>query len=62
MAIDLARRPDYAKKIWCLILENTFTSIPDMATLLFGSKILWYLPLFCYKNKVSRIQLFYHSE
>ncbi|XP_046410454.1 protein ABHD13 isoform X2 [Neodiprion fabricii] len=56
VAIDLAMRPDYAKKIWCLILENTFTSIPDMASLLIGSKILQYLPLFIYKNKV-RVQI-----
>ncbi|XP_015517703.1 protein ABHD13 [Neodiprion pinetum] len=56
VAIDLAMRPDYAKKIWCLILENTFTSIPDMASLLIGSKILQYLPLFIYKNKYMSLQ------
>ncbi|PSN33489.1 hypothetical protein C0J52_15394 [Blattella germanica] len=34
VAIDVAARPEYASKIWCLILENTFTSIPDMAKFL----------------------------
>ncbi|XP_071446595.1 protein ABHD13 [Hetaerina americana] len=51
VAIDLASHPEYASKIWCLILENTFTSIPDMAAVLLGWKVLNYLPLCCYKNK-----------
>ncbi|XP_015586343.1 protein ABHD13 isoform X2 [Cephus cinctus] len=51
VAIDLATKPEYSQRIWCLILENTFTSIPDMAALLIGSKLLQYLPLFVYKNK-----------
>ncbi|KAK0180672.1 hypothetical protein PV327_003031 [Microctonus hyperodae] len=36
VAIDLATRYDNKVKIWCLILENTFTSIPDMASFLIG--------------------------
>lgn len=51
VAIDLATRGDKKHKIWCLILENTFTSIPDMASLI-GCKFLEYLPLIFYKNKV----------
>ncbi|XP_046389626.1 protein ABHD13 [Ischnura elegans] len=51
VAIDLSSQPEYASKIWCLILENTFTSIPDMAAVLLGWRVLNYLPLFCYKNK-----------
>ena len=34
-----------------MILENTFTSIPAMAELLFP--LTKYLPLVCYRNKVS---------
>ncbi|CAG9763377.1 unnamed protein product [Ceutorhynchus assimilis] len=51
VAIDLATRDNYANKIWCLVLENTFTSIPDMAKVLLGWKILHYLPIIFYKNK-----------
>ncbi|XP_066260372.1 protein ABHD13 isoform X1 [Euwallacea similis] len=51
VAIDLAIKENYTNKIWCLLLENTFTSIPDMAKVLLGWRILHYLPLFCYKNK-----------
>lgn len=52
VAIDIAIREEVSQRIWCLIVENTFTSIPDMATILIKSTILQYLPLFCYKNKV----------
>ncbi|CAH0546634.1 unnamed protein product [Brassicogethes aeneus] len=51
VAIDLARREDYASKIWCLVVENTFTSIPDMAKVLLGWRVLEYFPLVFYKNK-----------
>ncbi|XP_012279470.1 protein ABHD13 [Orussus abietinus] len=51
VAIDLATRPENSHRIWCLILENTFTSIPDMAALLTSSKLLQYVPLLLYKNK-----------
>lgn len=52
VAIDLAARLEYSQKIWCVIVENTFTSIPDMATVLMSSEILKYVPLCLYKNKV----------
>jgi hypothetical protein len=52
VAIDVAVQPEYASRIWCLILENTFTSIPDMAKVLIGWRVLQYLPLCFYKNKV----------
>ncbi|XP_014486502.1 PREDICTED: alpha/beta hydrolase domain-containing protein 13 [Dinoponera quadriceps] len=55
VAIDLATKEENSRRIWCLILENTFTSIPDMAALFVGSKILQYLPLFIYKNKYLSI-------
>lgn len=52
VAIDLASRDDYSLKIWCVVVENTFTSIPDMARVIFGWKLFNLLPLVCYKNKV----------
>ncbi|XP_066590262.1 protein ABHD13 [Prorops nasuta] len=54
VAIDLATKEENIQRIWCLILENTFTSIPDMAAIV-GSKALRYLPLFLYKNKFMSI-------
>ncbi|KAJ8666870.1 hypothetical protein QAD02_008532 [Eretmocerus hayati] len=51
VAIDISIREEISRKIWCLIVENTFTSIPDMALVLIKFRILQYLPLFCYKNK-----------
>lgn len=52
VAIDLAIREDFTNKIWCLVVENTFTSIPDMAKVLLGWRMLQYFPLVFYKNKV----------
>ncbi|CAG9840440.1 unnamed protein product [Diabrotica balteata] len=56
VAIDLATREEYVGKIWCLIVENTFTSIPDMAKVLLGWRMLQYFPLFFYKNKFLSYQ------
>lgn len=55
VAIDLASKEEYAQRIWFLMLENTFTSIPDMSAVLIGSKIR-YLPLIFYKNKYLSLQ------
>ncbi|BET02686.1 Abhydrolase domain-containing protein [Nesidiocoris tenuis] len=52
VAIDLAARADYGCKIWCLIVENTFTSIPEITSALFKYKWLKFVPLFAYKNKL----------
>jgi len=49
VAIHLASNKVYEDKIFAMILENTFTSIPDMAQLLFP--LTKYLPLICYRNK-----------
>lgn len=56
VAIDLAIRENYSNRIWCLVVENTFTSIPDMARVLLGWKILQYFPIFFYKNKYLSYQ------
>lgn len=52
VAIDMAADIEYSQRIMCVIVENTFTSIPDMAIELIHMYIK-YLPLFCFKNKVS---------
>lgn len=51
VAIDVAADPEYNQKLMCVILENTFTSIPDMAVELIHLSFK-YLPLIIYKNKV----------
>ncbi|CAG9864474.1 unnamed protein product [Phyllotreta striolata] len=56
VAIDLAAREEYVGKIFCLIVENTFTSIPDMAKVLLGWRMLQYFPVFFYKNKYLSYQ------
>lgn len=53
VAIDLAARDSSRNRIWCVIVENTFTSIPDMAKVIFGWRILNFLPSMCYKNKFA---------
>lgn len=55
VAIDLAADTEYCQRIMCVILENTFTSIPDMACELIHPSFK-YIPLFCYKNKVFKSQ------
>lgn len=52
VAIDVAADPEYNQKLMCVILENTFTSIPDMAVELIHLSFK-YLPLIIYKNKVG---------
>lgn len=58
IAIDLCTREEYAEKIWCLIVENTFTSIPDIAKVALKWRkktigLIRYVPLFFFKNKVN---------
>ena len=55
VAVDLASRVEYSCRIWCIILENTFTSIPDIAVALFKNSWFLFLPLLFYKNKVRYI-------
>lgn len=57
VAIDLAANSEYSQRIMCVIVENTFTSIPDMAIELIHPGIR-YLPLLCFKNKASQTILY----
>ncbi|GFY66582.1 hypothetical protein TNIN_479521 [Trichonephila inaurata madagascariensis] len=51
VAIDLLTHPQYAKHVLVLIVENTFTSIPDVAKAMFSSKLIDYLPTWTFKNQ-----------
>ena len=53
VAIDLASKSENRGKIAALLLENTFTSVPDVAKALFDLKIIRLLPTWCYKNRFS---------
>lgn len=52
VAIRTCSVPYYASRVACLVVENTFTSIPEMAHTLFDVRLLSYIPDWCYKNKV----------
>lgn len=52
VALHVASDPCFANRIAAVVVENTFTSIPEMARALFNFSILHYLPEWCYKNKV----------
>lgn len=53
IASDLAQT-DASPPLHCVMLENTFTSIPEMAKRLFQVFLLDYIPHWCYKNLVGR--------
>ncbi|KAL1468130.1 hypothetical protein MTO96_025638 [Rhipicephalus appendiculatus] len=44
-----------AQHLLGVIVENTFSSIPEMARVLFGWRLLRWLPDFCYKNQFRSI-------
>ncbi|CAF1213376.1 unnamed protein product [Rotaria sp. Silwood1] len=48
--------------LYCIILENTFTSIPDMAKKLFQFFLLDYIPTWCYKNVFASIKKIRHIK
>ena len=53
VAVDCVSRSEISSRIAAMVLENTFTSIPDMAKVLFSNvKLLARLPQWCHKNKV----------
>ncbi|GIX90505.1 hypothetical protein CEXT_344841 [Caerostris extrusa] len=51
VAIDLLARSELAKHVLVLIVENTFTSIPDVAKAMFNSRIINSLPIWVFKNQ-----------
>ncbi|XP_042904977.1 protein ABHD13 [Parasteatoda tepidariorum] len=56
VAIDLVSHPEYAKHVLVLIVENTFTSIPDIAREMFNLRILRWLPTCAFKNQFLSIK------
>lgn len=58
VAIDVGSDPEYYQRLMCVILENTFTSIPEIAVELIHLSIK-YLPLCVYKNLVNRFLYLY---
>ena len=48
-------------QLHAVIVENTFTSIPDMAKRLFQVFVLDYVPNWCYKNVVRQMKCCYSS-
>jgi predicted alpha/beta-fold hydrolase len=50
VAIDLVSNPVYMKKAFAMIVENTFTSIPMMATEIVSG--MERLPMICFRNQV----------
>lgn len=60
VAIDVAADLEYSGKIMALMVENTFTSIPDMAVELVHPNVK-YLPNVFYKNKVCSSWISYRE-
>ena len=50
VAIELLSLPYFTDKVFAMIVENTFTSIPHMADQLISG--LNRLPIFCFRNQV----------
>ena len=53
VAIDLAKNSPNRSHIAALIVENTFTSIPDIGRTLFNCRIIRFLPNWYYKNQFN---------
>ncbi|KAG1671945.1 Protein ABHD13 [Nymphon striatum] len=55
VAVDIACDEFFSQYIFCVILENTFTCIPDVAVSISGWKFLSKVPMWCLKNKFNSI-------
>jgi len=51
VAINLASQINYSQNLRAVLLENTFTSIPEVAQAFVNCKLLRFLPNFMFKNK-----------
>jgi pimeloyl-ACP methyl ester carboxylesterase len=54
VAIDLVSNPVYMKKAFAMIVENTFTSIPMMATEIVSG--MERLPMICFRNQFLNLE------
>jgi fermentation-respiration switch protein FrsA (DUF1100 family) len=55
VAIELAKNSKYSRAIAAIVVENTFTSIPDVARNLFNCRLIRLLPNWYYKNQFNSI-------
>lgn len=51
VAVDLAARAQNKERLAAILLENTFTSIPEVARLVFPFSFIKYIPVWFYKNQ-----------
>lgn len=52
VATWLATRPQFARRIFCVIIENSFTSLPKIAKKIFNFGFLQRMPNASFKNQV----------
>jgi len=57
VVVDVAADTVYGQKLMCAIVENTFSSIPEMAVELVHPSVK-YIPNLLFKNKVRRRRFF----
>ena len=57
VALRVCSEHYYTARVAAVIVENTFTSISNMARGMFDFRVLRYLPEWCYKNKVCERSL-----
>lgn len=51
VAVELASRSQNKERIAAILLENTFTSIPEVARVVFPFRFIKYIPVWFYKNQ-----------
>ena len=59
VAVRICAMPQYSSQICAMVLENTFTSLPDIARHVFSISAIAYLPVCCFKSKVMTRFLFF---
>ena len=55
VAIELAKSGKQRERISALIIENTFTSIPEISRTLFNCRLIRHVPNWFYKNQFSSV-------
>ncbi|XP_054164199.1 protein ABHD13-like [Oppia nitens] len=55
VAIDLAKNGKHCQNIAAIIIENTFTSLPDIARTLFNCRLIRMIPNWFYKNQYNSL-------
>ncbi|RWS26529.1 alpha/beta hydrolase domain-containing protein 13-like protein [Leptotrombidium deliense] len=55
VAVELCSNPNFSTHVSALIIENTFTSIPDVARILFDCRIVRLIPRWFYKSRFDSL-------